>query len=71
MDMSLLIGLIAGLFFTIAAADPIAARLRLPPAIVLCLMGTALGLGALALLQSPLAAQMGWELRRTLELRNR
>lgn len=69
MDMTILIGLVAGLFFAISAAEPLAARLRLPLAIVLCMMGAGLGLGALAVQQSPAAALMEWELRRVLELR--
>lgn len=69
MDAIALISLLCGLFFVIAGADPIASKVRLPLAFVLCLIGAGVGLVALFVLQSPFATELGWEARRLLAFR--
>lgn len=46
MDIALLLSVLSGLFVVIGLAEPLAARLRLPVAVVLAAVGIALGLGA-------------------------
>lgn len=54
MDIVLITTVIASLFLVIGAAEPLAARLRLPYSVILAVLGVLIGLGATFLLQTEL-----------------
>lgn len=60
MDIALFVAVVAALFLLIAAAEPLADRLRLPYTVVLALVGALLGTLAVAL-RAPLGAAWGEE----------
>jgi CPA1 family monovalent cation:H+ antiporter len=54
MDIVLVTTIIASLFLVIAAADPLAARLRLPYSVILACLGMLIGVGAIFFLRTEL-----------------
>lgn len=54
MDIPLLTAVIASLFLVIGAADPLAARLRLPFSVILAVLGSLIAVGAGFLLHTPI-----------------
>jgi len=54
MDIILLTTVIASLFVVIGAAEPLAARLRLPYSVILAVLGILIGVGAVFFLRTPL-----------------
>lgn len=54
MDIVVITTIIASLFVVIGVAEPLAARMRLPYSVVLALLGTVIGLGAIYFLNSDL-----------------
>lgn len=66
MDIVSLTAAAVFLFAIIALLEPLSSRLRVPYAILLCVVGASLGFGAAWLSGSPLASQLGWEVRQAL-----
>jgi CPA1 family monovalent cation:H+ antiporter len=54
MDIVLVTAVIASLFIVIGAAEPLAARLRLPYSVILAILGIAIGVGAIFFLRTDL-----------------
>ncbi|MBN2741123.1 MAG: cation:proton antiporter [Rhodobacteraceae bacterium] len=54
MDIVVVITVIASLFVVIAAAEPLAARLRLPYSVILAVLGVLIGMGAIFFLRTDL-----------------
>ncbi|KEO60324.1 cation:proton antiporter [Thioclava indica] len=54
MDIVVVITVIASLFVVIAAAEPLAARLRLPYSVILAMVGVLIGMGAIFFLRTDL-----------------
>ncbi len=54
MDIVIITTIIASLFLVIGAAEPLAARLRLPYSVILAVLGTLIGVGAAFFLQTEL-----------------
>ena len=54
MDIVIITTIIASLFLVIGAAEPLAARLRLPFSVILAVVGTLIGVGAIFFLQTEL-----------------
>ncbi|MEM8958874.1 MAG: cation:proton antiporter [Pseudomonadota bacterium] len=54
MDIVLLTTIVAALFVVVGAAEPVAARLRLPYSVILAVVGTLIGAGAIFFLQTDL-----------------
>jgi CPA1 family monovalent cation:H+ antiporter len=67
LDITVLAGLMAGLLLVIAIAEPLASYIKLPFAVVLTLMGIAIGFGADALASGQLGIDVGWRVRRDLD----
>ena len=68
MEMTVFAGLMAGLLLVIALAEPLAARLRIPFALVLTGTGSVIGLAIIAFADGKFGFNPGWKLERALKM---